>query len=145
MRAAAIFFLARVIRAAIVASLTRKARATSAVVSPHTSRSVSATWASVAERRVAAGEDQPQAVVGDLVRAGRRRPAGRARLRLVDAAAAGPGARWRRGAAGRSPAAGRRWSARRPGLAGMPRRGPGGQRPGVGVLHALLGQVEVAR
>ena len=47
MRAMAIFFLARVMRAAIVASLTRNARATSAVVSPQSRRSVSATWASV--------------------------------------------------------------------------------------------------
>jgi len=46
-RARAIFFLARVMRAAMVASPTRNARATSAVVSPHRSRSVSATWASV--------------------------------------------------------------------------------------------------
>ena len=45
MRAAAIFFLARVMRAAIVASLTRNARATWAVVSPHSSRRVSAIWA----------------------------------------------------------------------------------------------------
>jgi hypothetical protein len=43
MRATAIFFFARVMRAAIVGSLTRKARATSAVDSPHMSRSVSAT------------------------------------------------------------------------------------------------------
>ena len=42
----AIFFLARVMRAAIVDSLTRNARPTSAVVSPHTRRSVSATCAS---------------------------------------------------------------------------------------------------
>src|SRR6266704_884586 len=46
MRATAIFFLALVIRAAMVDSLTRKARAISAVVSPHSSRRVSATWAS---------------------------------------------------------------------------------------------------
>ena len=46
MRAAAIFFFARVIRAAMVGSLTRKARATSAVVSPQSSRRVSATCAS---------------------------------------------------------------------------------------------------
>ena len=45
MWAAAIFFLARVMRAAIVASLTRKLRAISAVVTPHTSRSVNATLA----------------------------------------------------------------------------------------------------
>jgi hypothetical protein len=46
MRAPEIFFFARVSRAAIVGSLTRNAAATSAVVSPHSSRSVSATWAS---------------------------------------------------------------------------------------------------
>src|SRR5918998_258198 len=45
MRAAAIFFLARVILAAIVGSLTRNARATSAVERPHSSLSVSATRA----------------------------------------------------------------------------------------------------
>ncbi len=45
-RAALIFFLARVMRAAMVGSLTRKARATSAVDSPHSRRRVSATWAS---------------------------------------------------------------------------------------------------
>ena len=43
--ATAIFFLARVMRAAMVASLTRNARATSAVVTPQTSRRVSATCA----------------------------------------------------------------------------------------------------
>jgi hypothetical protein len=41
-----IFFLARVIRAAMVDSCTRKARATSAVDSPHSSRRVTAIWAS---------------------------------------------------------------------------------------------------
>ena len=53
-RAAAIFFLARVIRAAIVASLTRNACATSAVVTPHTSRSVSASC----DSRASAGWQQ---------------------------------------------------------------------------------------
>src|SRR2546423_14596959 len=48
MRAAEIFFLARVTLAAIVGSGTRKACAISVVVSPHTSRRVSATWASLA-------------------------------------------------------------------------------------------------
>ena len=46
MRAAAIFFLARVILAAIAGSLTRNARATSAVERPHNSLSVNATRAS---------------------------------------------------------------------------------------------------
>ena len=48
MRAAAIFFLARVIRAAMAGSETRKALATSPVVSPHSRRSVSATRAPAA-------------------------------------------------------------------------------------------------
>src|SRR4051812_10431406 len=46
MPAAAIFFFARVTRAAMVGSLTRNARAISSVVRPHTRRSVSASWAS---------------------------------------------------------------------------------------------------
>jgi hypothetical protein len=41
-----IFFLARVIRAAMVGSDTTNARAMSPVDTPHTSRSVSAIWAS---------------------------------------------------------------------------------------------------
>ena len=41
-----IFFLALVILAAIVGSLTTNARATSAVVSPHSNRNVNATCAS---------------------------------------------------------------------------------------------------
>ena len=45
-RAAVIFFFARVIRAAIVGSGTRNVWAMSAVVTPHTSRSVSAICAS---------------------------------------------------------------------------------------------------
>ncbi len=48
MRATAIFFFARVIRAAIVGSETRNARAMSGVATPHTRRRVSATWASAA-------------------------------------------------------------------------------------------------
>ena len=48
MRAAAIFFFALVRRAAMVASATRNARATSGVGTPHTSRSVRATCASEA-------------------------------------------------------------------------------------------------
>ncbi len=46
MCAAATFFFARVRRAAMVGSATRKARAMSGVATPHTSRSVSATCAS---------------------------------------------------------------------------------------------------
>ncbi len=62
----AIFFLARVMRAAMVASLTRNARATSAVVSPQTRRSVRRDLGIGAERRVTAREDQPEAVIDDL-------------------------------------------------------------------------------
>ena len=64
MRAVAIFFFARVIRAAIVDSETRNACATSAVATPHTSRSVSATCAS----RASAGWQQ--------VKTSRRRSSG---------------------------------------------------------------------
>ena len=46
MRATEIFFFARVIRAAMVGSETRNARAMSGTLIPHTSRSVSATCAS---------------------------------------------------------------------------------------------------
>ena len=77
-------------------------RAISAVVSPPSSRSVSATCARAAERRVAAGEDQPQPLVV-------HRPL---LHRLVARRAAGPPARAGRratppGAAGRSPGCGR--------------------------------------
>ena len=142
MRAAAIFFFARVMRAAIVGSLTRNARATSAVVSPQSSRSVSATCASARQRRVAAGEDQAQPVVGDLgrrpapARRARRRPSTQQRQRAADSVVA---AEQVEGAVAARPS-----SARRPGWPARPLR-PRRQRAGVRVLHALLGQVEVAR
>ena len=69
-RAAAIFCFARVSRAAIVGSLTRKACATSGVATPQTSRSVERDLRLAAERRMAADEDEPQPVVGE--RSGRR-------------------------------------------------------------------------
>ena len=62
MRASRILRLARTSRCASVGSGTRKARATPAVDSPPSVRRVSATCASEVERRVAAGEDQPQPV-----------------------------------------------------------------------------------
>ena len=65
MPAARILCFARTSRWAIVGSLVRKARAISGVVSPPSRRSVSATCASIGERRVAAREDQRQALVGD--------------------------------------------------------------------------------
>ena len=67
MWASRILRLARTSRCAIVASATRNARAISAVVRPPSARRVSATRASGDEGRVAAGEDQPQAVVGELL------------------------------------------------------------------------------
>ena len=99
------------------------------------------------ERRVAAGEDQAEPVVhrrtGRAVACGVGRTGRRARL--------GPSHQQRQGTVvgggapcevdgapaghGRQPGAG-------PG--GDPGRRPGGQRPGVGVLDALLGDVEVA-
>ena len=59
----AIFFFARVIRAAIVGSVTRNARAMSGTGSPQTSRRVSADLGFLREGRVAADEDQPQPLV----------------------------------------------------------------------------------
>ena len=131
-----IFFFARVTRAAIVGSLTRKARATSAVVRPQTSRSVSADLRLAGQRRVAAGEDQPQPVVGDLVH--RRRAARRRRgpaRRTAPPAAAACRAAYRRGGAASSAlrraavvshAPGRaRYAVARPGRAARPRTRPG--------------------
>ena len=65
MPALRILCLARTSRLAMVASLDRNARAISAVVSPASVRSVSATLASSDERRMTAGEHQPQPVVRD--------------------------------------------------------------------------------
>ena len=64
MPASLILRFARESRRFIVSSGTRKARAISSVVSPPSARNVSATWASSAERRMAAGEDQLQPLVG---------------------------------------------------------------------------------
>ena len=71
----AIFFLARVIGAAVVVAGTRKARAVSAVDSPHNSRRVSATCASRYDG--GGGGDVERAVIGDraaswVARPGRR-------------------------------------------------------------------------
>src|ERR671910_3897401 len=65
MRAALILAFARVIRRPMAVSCTRKARAISGTVRPATMRSVSATRASNRQRRVTAGEDQPEPVVVD--------------------------------------------------------------------------------
>ena len=105
-------FLARVRRAAIVASGTRKAAAIDAVGTPHPSRIVSATCTSWVERRVAAQHDEAQLVVehrrgvelgvGGLARSGRRR-------RRSPPAARGT---WPAGGCGRSRGAGPRSAAR---------------------------------
>ena len=139
MRAAEIFFLARVTRAAMVDSETRNAWAMSAVLIPQTSRRVSATWAS----RARAGWQQVKMSrsrsSGDHVRALLPRSVGvgldqqrqlRAQCLLpaqrVDRLASGgrgePGAGIGRDAVAR----------------------PGVQRRDVGVLDALLGEVDVA-
>ena len=65
MPASRILRLARTSRWAIVTSGTRKARAISSVCRPPSVRSVSATLPFRRERRVAAGEDEPESVIGD--------------------------------------------------------------------------------
>ena len=95
------------------------------------------------ERRVAAGEDQPQPVVGDTSSARPRPTAGSASS--VDAAAAALAcsvASRRSRSSARCRADGGQ-PGRRAG-AGCRRSPPRGQRLGVGVLDALLGEVEVA-
>ena len=71
--------LARTIRWAIVGSGTRNARAISSVVSPPSSRSVSATRASRGQHGMAGDEHQAQQVVADGGRPARRRDRGRGR------------------------------------------------------------------
>ena len=141
MRAAAIFFFARVIRAAIVGSLTRKARATSAVVRPHSSRSVSATcasgamagWQQVKISRSLSSVTSYAAHVArslvDLLVEQQRQRAAQRGVTAQQVHAAAPGDR-------REPGAG---------IGGHAARSPRRQRPRVRVLHALLGEVEVAR
>ena len=144
MRAPEIFFLARVTRAAMVGSETRKACAISAVDSPHTSRSVSATCASRASAgwqqvKISRSRSSGITPLPSSAPAGPPAPAGGVRLhqkRQLPAQGGVPaqhvdGAVPRRGG---QPGAG---IARHP----LPR--PGLQRGDVGVLHALLGQVQV--
>ena len=138
MRAVAIFFFARVIRAAIVDSAdeerVRDVRRRDAAHEPQRQRDLRL----ARQRGMAAGEDEPQPVVGDpsassalvVLRLEQQRE-----LRLQRAPAAQEvereAARDRR-----EPRAGARGDAvARPGL----------ERADVGVLHRLLGGVEVAR
>src|SRR6266545_101595 len=143
MRAMVIFFFARVMRAAIVVSLTRKARAISAVVSPHTSRSVKAIRASSASagwqqvntsRSRSSGITSPSPspmVAGSGTAVGwvdqQRQLA--AQCAIAAQHVQGPPAR-----CGGEPGAR---------VAGDAPLGPGGERGDKGVLDAFLGDVEV--
>ena len=141
MRAAAIFFFARVIRAAIVGSLTRKARATSAVDSPQSSRSVSAIWASCASagwQHVQIRRSRSSAISPPSLDLGSRCDVvhhefghGAPEECVAPEQVEGAVARRRGQPCGRT--------GRDAGL------GPVGQRPGIGVLDAFLGEVEVTR
>ena len=139
MRAAAIFFFARVSRAAIVGSETRNACAMSrrrdAAHEPQRQRDLRL----ARERRVAAGEDEPQAVVGDgVVVVGHRRRLGleqQRQLRLQRAPRRSSVERVRRATV----------VSQAPGRAGTPSRAQARSARDVGVLHGLLGGVEVAR
>ena len=137
MRAAAIFFFARVIRAAIAVSLTRNARATSAVRRPHTSRSVSAIceegasagWQQVKISRRRSSGDVVGLLVGERRLDEQRERAREGRVAPAQVERAPP-------RDGRQP---RARVLRHAGAL------PAAQRALVGVLHALLGDVEVAR
>ena len=139
--------LARTMRWAMVGSGTRKARAISSVVRPPSSRSVSATRASVGQHRVAGDEDQAQQVVADrrrrAPRRGRRRgSAARSSSRpsscvlALRAARCGGAGRWR----GAWPSA----ISQAPGLSGTPDSRPLLERGDQRVLRQLLGQADVA-
>ena len=136
MRAAAIFFLARVIRAAIVGSAIRNALATSAVLSPHSSRRVSATCASGASdgwqqvkisRSRSSGNGPPAAAAGSSSTS-----SGSARRSVTSRRSR---SRARRRATVVSQA---------PGLRRYAAIGPGREGLGVRVLDALLGEIDVA-
>ena len=139
MLAAAIFFFARVMRAAIVGSLTRNACAISGVLTPQTSRSVSATCAS----RASAGWQQ--------VKTSRSRSSGIVSASKVISVASGSSSSGSLSSSTRPRASAFSAVAARGGR--EPRAGavrdavarPGRQGRDVGVLHAVLGGVEVAR
>ena len=137
--------MARTIRCAIAGSATRKARATSPVVSPPSARSVSATRASGASAGWQRGEDQPQPVVWNrahelgrfvLVAAAERPQLGLERDTARGPAPLGPDPVQRTIARGGDDP-GRR-------VVGQPVRGPALERGQERVLHRLLGAVEVA-
>jgi hypothetical protein len=126
----------------MVASEIRKASAISAVVSPPSVRRVSATRA-WAQRRVTAGEDQAQAVIGQLV------VELLVQLSLFGASRSRPSSTSFFTSRVRAPEAIDRLVAGDPGYpgAGILRRpvaGPALERHHEGLLHRLLGGVEVA-
>ena len=142
MPALRILRLARTSRCAIVGSGTRNARAISAVVSPASVRSVSATCAStdsagwqhvkISRRR---SSSTPLSSESARVASGRRR-------------ARRPPAAWRRPSLARRSRSSARLRAvvvsHAPGLRGTPSRGQRLERQREGVLRALLGEVPVA-
>ena len=124
--AAASVRLARTMRCATVGSGTRNARAISSVVSPPSTRRVSADPRLGREHRVAGGEDQPQQVVARCPRrarldlgAGPLRPAREVAAQLRRACARAS----RCAGSGRSPGAAPSASARRPGCPARPSAG----------------------
>ena len=137
MRAAAIFFLARVIRAAMVAP----APGTRGPPRRWTGRRPAAASARPGHRGTSAGWQQ---VKTSRRRSSSARPSSGPGIDCsVAPAAAARGAAPTPGAARPAPGCGRSVVSQAPGRSGMPVRGPGLQRLGVRVLGALLRQVEV--
>ena len=143
MCASAILRLARTIRLPIVGSLTTKARATSAVRQPPERAQRQRDASGNCQRRMTAREDQPQPVIGDQALLVRRRMLLGVQARQLGEAVCPVRQRARaaqpvdrppsRG--GRDPRA----RVRRDPVA-RPRRHGGGE----GVLHRVLGELEVA-
>ena len=153
-RAAEIFFLARVTRAAIVGSGTRNARAISAVVRPHTSRSVSATCASRARAGWQQVNTRRSRSSGDHVVLAARRQAGHggASAGALGVTAPEPGSISNGSLRPQGPVAALRVERPPPRRRGQPGPriarhalpGPGVERGDVRILNALLGHVDVA-
>ena len=136
MPAAEIFFLARVIRAAIVGSATRNARPISAVVSPPSSRSVSATLASAGSagwQQVNSSRSRSSGMVDMSVTTSGSSGISSGSLRASVASRRNRSVAFRRAAV----------SSHASGLAGMPSRAQRRQRGLVRVLERLLGHVQV--
>ena len=138
-----IFRFARTSRCASVGSGTRKARAISGVVrARRAALSVSATCELGGERRVAAGEDQLEPLVGDRRSPrppGRMGPAPRAVRGAPSCARASA-----RAGCGRSRGCARSRRSTPPGFAGAPSRGHRSRARRERILHRVLGEIEVA-